>query len=361
MKTMIRTLARWAVPAILLLCCACAGKTPGASSSASPADSSQQGEAPLSVAELTVELPRDLDTAAARAAMASLQGAMAEQGVEIGTVSVTFGTSYAATATALTQGGVDLAFLPAEDYLRFADDAVLLLADARQTLAADGADISAWNTGKAIPPQGSWAAGTYALMCTAPTDYGQTLTSLWAKRTPSWAELDHARWGVLDRGSAAGYRCVELWLQDHYEDNGVADLKDVTVYSSWEELLRAASAGEIDVFPIPADLRADYEAVWTADSSRTDSAGVHGFGRSESIYAEVQVAAVTERLYAFVAAAAPGDTPVNTDRFAQALETALPALFPGPAEQKAAIGAERYARAASEDLNGLRRLLLGGD
>lgn len=47
-----------------------------------------------------------------------LRDAFSQAGVEIGQVTVTIGSSPAATAQALEEGSVDLAFLPAEDFLR---------------------------------------------------------------------------------------------------------------------------------------------------------------------------------------------------------------------------------------------------
>jgi len=76
---------------------------------------------PLRLDALNVELvaqERDTDALLAlqKAFPAALQAALAAQDVTVDAVNVTFGTSGAATATALRDGAVELAFLPAESW-----------------------------------------------------------------------------------------------------------------------------------------------------------------------------------------------------------------------------------------------------
>ena len=67
----------------------------------------------------------------------------------------------------------------------------------------------------------------------------------------------------------------------------------------------------------------------------------------------------TERLCGVAAAVTPYDADVNDPRFADALCRALNSLCGGPAERKAALGAEWFAPLEDADLNGLRRLWFG--
>ena len=338
---------------LLLAGCRGQGGPSSAQTSAPPAEKT------VTVENLTVELPRDLDTAAARKAMESLPALMAGSGVKIGEVSVTYGTSYAATAQALNAGGVKLAFLPAQDFVQFGGGAVPVLADARQALRVDSETPGDWNA-ETVQTKDGWTAGTFSLLCAAPTEYGKNLASRTeGGGTLTWTELDQARWGVLAKDSLAGYQCLELWLEDRYEDNGVEDLSHVTAYDSWEDLLRAAAEGKIDLFPLMPDLRQQYAALWTMEPTRTDESGARGFGRGEEIVKELPVVAVTQRLYQWVAAVTPGDAAVNGTQFCQALEQALEQAFSDPADRLAALGAEHYAPVQASDLNGLRRLMTG--
>ena len=133
----------------------------------------------------------------------------------------------------------------------------------------------------------------------------------------------------------------------------------MTVYGGWEELLRAAAEGEIDLLPLPPEVRETYAAAWTEEPTRTAAGGLRGFGRSATLDEEVAVLAETERLVSVAAAVTPHDAAVNDPRFADALCRALNRLCGGPAERKTALGAEWFAPLADSDLDGLRRLCFG--
>ena len=91
----------------LLSACGTAGNGSG-----SAAVSAQPPEEPLVLDTLALELPSGTDPALARTFAEALPGEMAKYGVELASVELSFGTSPAATAQALAEGGVDLAFLP---------------------------------------------------------------------------------------------------------------------------------------------------------------------------------------------------------------------------------------------------------
>lgn len=335
----------------LLLGLSGCGQVPDSSSASEEPD-------PIRLETLTVELPRELDTAGAEAAMERLPQLLSQQGVEVGQVDVTFGTSYGATAAALEEGGVQLAFLPAETFVELCETAVPVLADAAPTLTlTEQSPLTEWNAQPAQRAAG-YTAGTYAMVCAGPSQYGQKLAGLAQDRSLTWEELAHARWGVLDGDSLAGYQCLELWLEDRYEGSGITDLPDVTAYSGWEELLRAAAEEQVDCIPLPADLREEKQELWTLEKSRTDAAGQSGFGRAAPIAQELPVLALTPRLYSFVAAVSGQEETLCQPAFQTALQAALEQAFSDPADRLAALGAAWYAPVEPEDLAGLRRLLL---
>ena len=224
-----------ALAALLLTGCGSRGESGSASSQEAP-------EEPVVIGTLALELPAGGDADAARAFADSLPEAMAALGVEIGQVELSFSPSPAATAQALA----DLAFLSAEDFLR-AGGGLAILADG-EPMAPEQGDADA---DRAVSPL---VPGERAEIVTAGTDYGRRLA---ARTDPSWEELAHARWGVLGQESRAGYRCLDLWLCDNYEDNGIRDLPEVTVYDDWDALLQAAEAGDIDALPLKPGLRTE--------------------------------------------------------------------------------------------------------
>lgn len=286
-----------ALAALLLTGCGSRGESGSASSQEAP-------EEPVVIGTLALELPAGGDADAARAFADSLPEAMAALGVEIGRVELSFSPSPAATAQALAEGGVDLAFLPAEDFLRAGGGLAIL---------ADGTPDT---SGTLVP-------GERAEIVTAGTDYGRRLA---ARTDPSWEELAHARWGVLGQESRAGYRCLDLWLCDNYEDNGIRDLPEVTVYDDWAALLQAAEAGDIDALPLKPGLRTE----------------------------ELSLLAETEGIVAQVAAVRE-DAALQSRAFALALEAAVSRLPEG--QRDALLGAKDFVSLPDGGLNAARRSL----
>ena len=296
---------------------------------------------PLRMDALRVEIPRG-DISADRLAVAvkELPALMKEyfsdaEAVVIEEVHVTIGSSAAATAQALNEGAVDLAFLPAEAFAEYGTEAVALLGD-----------------GAAAEQK----KGTCSLLCAGPTQYGAQLTTRVGKgKSLTWKEVDHARWGVLEETSLAGYRCFDLWLADHYAGNCVEDLTQVTMYESYEALFRAAAAEEIDAFVIGEDARELVADAWALSADRTDVGGMRGFDRLKSIWEETCVLAKTETVYTAIAAVA--DRADLTDvRFSAVLEQMLSRLAEEHPEQMELLGAEQYVPITDEELNPTRRL-----
>ena len=286
-------------------------------------------------------------------------------GIAIDRVEVTVGTSAAATAQALAEGKIDLAFLPAEDLVLYGGGAQVLQGNAPQPRlepSGNSLSIADWNgsqNAKTYEKDTPWDGGTAALVCAAPTEYGRQL----AKRAESgaaltWAELDKARWGVLAADSMGGYRCANLYLADHYKGNEIEDLSDVTRYDSYEDLLRAAAEEEIDLLVIRKDARMDVAEAWTLECSRAGAGGMQGFGRKEPVWEEVRCVAVTETLYTVVAASAPGREELSGGSwFNGALEEVLYRLYLHEPELMGALGSARFVPLEDWELDALRRAL----
>ena len=330
-------------------------------------DPAPQG--PLQLDELRLEITRyDGDTAlvlrAARELPDLLQRYFAEveAPVEIGKVRVTVGSSAGATAQSLAQGGIDLAFLPAET-IALSGDARVLLGNAPQPAIrphGDSRDVADWNDSEKsyVAGHGIWSGGTMALLCAAPTEYGRQLANrAESGKALTWEELDRARWGVLEATSDGGYRCADLYLADNYEGDRISDLSNVTVYDSYEELLRAAAEETVDVIVLRADARMDVAAAWTLELGRADKNGVQGFARTKPVWEEVRCLAVTETLYTTVAAVAPEQEDLTGEAFCAALAEVLERLYDEEPELMGALGSAHFAPIEDEDLDALRRTL----
>ena len=303
-------------------------------------------ETQLNIDLLRVELSRSgLDTATLADAVKRLpeilQELFAECGeIEIDRISVTVGASPADTTQALAVGNVDLAFLPMEEYLLSEEETRLLYADAYET------------------DKGVYCAGTRALICAAPTAYGEQLVQRVSSGKPlSWNELAHARWGVLGSSSLGGYRCLQLWLMDSYEGKTISELRQVYQYDSYEELFRAAAAGEIDVISVGDDVRSSVEEAWILDESRTDVSGMRGFGRTASVWEELPVLDATERLYSAAVAARTDSAELSDQRFAAVLKLVLERMAEEEPDLMLSLGAKHFDVVTEENVAPMRRLL----
>ena len=280
-----------------------------------------------------------------------LRAALDQAGIAVKAVSVTLGASAAATAQAVAQGGVDVAFLPAGDYVAAGEGGTVVLADAQPLSPAEAPD--------------DMLPGRTGQVYAGPSAYGRSL----ARRAAgggalTWEELDRARWGVLDAASDLGNRYVSLWLADHYAGNDLADhyagndlgdLRQVTVYDSYEALLRAAALEEIDLFPCTGEAMADWAGAWTMDTTRSDPAGRRGFGREDALADEATAVGTLERCLTSLAVVREDET-LTSPAFAQGLWQALVLLAEEDGDLAALTGCAGYAPLDTITLDPLRRL-----
>lgn len=282
-------------------------------------------EVPLRLETLAVEISKgDLGpqrlTAAVKELPEVLQDYFADTGdVEIGEVSVTVGSSASATAQALAAGSIDLAFLPAEAFLRDGGGATALLADAQQPQA--DSDFR--------------EPGATALLRAGDTPYGGQLAARSTGGSAlTWDELANARWGISETGAA--YSCFDLWLSANF-DARAADLPQTALYEDDAALLDAALAGEIDALVIRREGWAQ-----AADG-----------GTEEAL----PMLAETETLCSQLAAVAPEQEELAQEQFAAALEQVLRRIGEERPELMEALGAPRFSAVEDGDLDSARRLL----
>ena len=315
-----------------------------------PVEPDPPADAPRQVETLAAEFaPRGGDPAVElkllSPAAEKLKAALAAEGVEVGEVRLTLGTSLAATGQAVAQGSVDLAFLPAETLLAFGGEAVPLLSAAWPVPSCDSADPADWN-GRAVTWTEDFAAGRRALVLAGPSAYGRALSARAESGAPlTWEELSRARWALA--GGRSG-DMASLWLADRYEGRTLADLPETAACDGEEGLLAALAAEEADVAVLMADGRIDGAERWT----RSPETG--GWGRGGFIWDETRVLGVTEPFYGTVAAAAPGGLWAEAD-LSRALEAALDRLR-DDRDLSGLAGAGPFAPLTAADLDPLRRL-----
>jgi len=350
MKNIAAALAALLLVSCLSACGAGAGPTPSSSSGSLPADE------PLKLETLRLELTRreglSADTLmyAVQALPDALKTALANHGVEAGTVEVTVGASPAATAQALEEGGVDLAILPGKAFVEAGGSAVPLLTAQEHGNLPDSSDPADWKSGE-TGRSNTTSGGRRYLILAGPSDYGRQLANRAASDTAlTWDELDRAAWFLTP--DEAGM--TDLWLADHYEGNTLSDLSGVSVSvlpsGSGHDLVAALAAGDADVAVIPADIRLDLTSFWQEELTRPGG-----------IFDETAVIGVTEKYYDAILAARPEDPILNEEAFRSALAAAMEELSRVQGDVTGALGGVFSAPVSGGDLNGMRRLVtLGG-
>lgn len=333
------------------------GQTPPAPSSSSPSPAAAASSPPIQLESLSIELSRiAMDAAATQSAMNalrdSLKAALADNGVEVGAVSVTAGTSYAATAQALNEGTVDLAVLPGTAFAQLGRDAVPLLTGHVEGISPDSGSAADW-----VDTETQWSdasfGGSRALIVAGPSEYGRQLAARAASGTAlTWEELNRARWIAPPTGG----EMASVWLADHYEGNTLSDLSQLDTdtpagYADNGRALMAALAAETaDIAVISPARRLDMADIWTAE-----------LGRPDSIWVETTVLGVSEKAYDTILAARPGDETLASESFQTALAAALAQLNHRHGEIGLATGGVLSVPVTSRDLDGMRRLAtIGG-
>ncbi|MEG2037147.1 MAG: PhnD/SsuA/transferrin family substrate-binding protein, partial [Ruthenibacterium sp.] len=199
-------------------------------------------------------------------------------------------------------------------------------------------------------------AGERSEILATASSYGKKLAQRSAQgKTLSFDELRNARWGILEAGNNAGNRYPALYLADHYAGNTLADLDSVTVYASYEELLRAAAEKTVDIVPLPARILTENAALWQRERSHSDDGGRSGFGQENGIFEDLRSLGETEPVYRAVALV-PEDC---GEALSSALFSALGRLSETAEgrEMLARTGAERYAQVMPDALDGMKRAL----
>ena len=144
---------------------------------------------------------------------------------------------------------------------------------------------------------------------------------------------------------------------DSYEGKTISELRQVYQYDSYEELFRAAAAGEIDVISVGDDVRSSVEEAWILDESRTDVSGMRGFGRTASVWEELPVLDATERLYSAAVAATADSADLSDQRFAAALKLVLERMAEEEPDLMLSLGAKHFDVVTEENVAPMRRLL----
>lgn len=253
--------------------------------------------------------------------------AMKEKGYDIGNVEITVGagSDYNVTGEALASGSVDIAWLPAGTYAQYSDETAVVLTATRDGLSNDSEDPKTWNgeANKTTRVSGEPVTFYRGLIYAGPSEKGKELADKVNKGEKlTWDDLNSAKWAIASTTSSSGYVFPTLWLMKNYDGKTISDLQ-FTTQTNYPTAFAQAAAGSVDIVLCYADGRMDYEAAWTRPTTETDDKGVAGFGRSASIFDEMNVIGVTDKIYNDTVAVTKANEDIYNDEFIKAFQDSM--------------------------------------
>lgn len=250
---------------------------------------------------------------------------MASKGYTIGSVDISVGTSYEATGEALAAGTIDVGWLPGGTYALYSDECDVVLTATRNGLSNDSTNPADWN-GEANATKKDGPQVTYyrSLIYATPSEYGKQLAEKVNNgEALTWDDLNQANWGVMNVSSSAGYIYPSLWLMNNYDGKKITDLDHVQTLDSYGSAFQQAAAESLDIIVCYADGRNDYEAAWTLPTDQQDDTGKQGMGRSDSIWNELNVIGVGDKIYNDTVAVTMANPDIYNTEFITALQDSL--------------------------------------
>ena len=293
-----------------------------------------------------------------------LSAALAEEGYEVAadTINITVGTNYDATGEGLAAGTIDIGWLPGGTYALYSDEVDVVLTATRNGLSNDSTNPADWN-GEANKTLEDGPQVTYyrSLIYATPSEYGKELAAkVNAGEELTWDDLNKATWAVQKTSSSAGYIYPTLWLMENYDGKKISDLENVVpLDSGYGTAFDQAAHGLVDVIVCYADGRNDYEAAWTLPEDQKDETGKQGFGRTDSIWNELNVIGVTEGIYNDTVAITKENSDVYNPEFIAAIQDSLINIINTDEGQKifSVYSHTGYAKATDADYDGARKAL----
>lgn len=213
---------------------------------------------------------------------------MLDFGYDIGNVEFVVSTNNNAAGEALTSGSALIGFMGGSTFIDYESEGLeVLMMALRGNMEVDSLDPKDWNTGEVIGrSKVDRVAYTRALIYAGPSSVGKELArKVMNDEELTWKELNEANWCHSSSvNSGLGYVFPSLWLYDNYGKT-LADLEHVLLMNNNGDYAINLALENCDVAVSYMTLRNDYQEKWTTE-----------FKRNESVWEEVQVIGVSEKI-----------------------------------------------------------------
>jgi phosphonate transport system substrate-binding protein len=271
-----------------------------------------------------------------------------EYGYEVESVEFQVSTNNSAAAEALASGATLLGYMGGSTYIDYENEGLeIIMTSLRGNMEVDSIDPRDWNTGAMINrSKVDKVSYTRALIYAGPSPKGkELLTKVMSGEKLTWNELSEANWCHSSSvNSGLGYVFPSLWLYDNYGKT-LADLDNVLLMNNNGDYAINLALENCDVAVSYVTLRNDYQEKWNTE-----------FNRSESIWDEVGVIGVTDKIMNGIIVMSK-----NHKDYTEELKIAISAAFLEVTNSESGIEAfgvyniEGFIEGQSEDFETLRK------
>ncbi|MDO5716286.1 MAG: phosphate/phosphite/phosphonate ABC transporter substrate-binding protein [Tissierellia bacterium] len=240
-----------------------------------------------------------------------LKNQLAKRGFEVKEVNITVGTSYEAVGEAMSAGTVDVGFIPGGTYVLYDDSAEVILTATRKGVSVESTDPKEWNDNKPTTKTDEQVTFYRSLFIAGPSEKGRAVAAkVNAGEKLTWEDMNSLNWSVMGSSSSSGYIYPYLYLRAEY-GKAITDLANVVQADSYGSSMARLASEQVDVLVCYADARMDNVEKWTSE-----------FGRTESIWDETNVIAVTDKVYNDTISVSKNSS-IMSDEFKKALTEAF--------------------------------------
>lgn len=217
-----------------------------------------------------------------------LKAQLRKEGYDVQTLKLIRANSNHQAGEMVISGVADIAFVSKLTYFDLKDKGLMpMLSLLEPAYDLESSDLLAWNDPLQLEASKSLktshrsalylGSSTKAVALRDKLNTGDQLT---------WIDLNSAKWCHVLVTSLEGYIYPSLWLIENYNRRIVELFQHNLVIRGYDELMMRVANQECDVVVGPEDLRELYKNKWSSE----------GFNRDASIYAELEIFALTDSI-----------------------------------------------------------------
>ena len=218
----------------------------------------------------------------------ALKAQLREEGYDVQKLELVRATSNRQAGEMVISGVADIAFISKLTYFDLNDQGLMpMLTLLEPAYNLDASSLEAWNDPIQLEASKSLKSSHRSALYLGSSTKAMTLRDkLNAGDQLTWIDLNSVKWCHVLVTSLEGYIYPSLWLIENYDRRIVELFQHERVVRGYDELMMRAANQDCDVIVGPENLRELYLNQWSSE----------GYDRDASIYAELEIFALTESI-----------------------------------------------------------------